>query len=89
MKRWITGRQLAQELGVSRKTVDRWRTLHGMPWHSLGPALFRYDLAEVEDWLSHLERERHRVPLSASERKQSERDQKEAERRLRARGIGV
>jgi excisionase family DNA binding protein len=46
----VTREQLAEQLGVSTDTVDRWRE-DGMPWHNWGRRLVRFRVREVTRWL--------------------------------------
>ena len=61
-ERWLSTDQVAEALGVSRRTVDRWKAA-GCPSMRIPPRLVRYSLAEVIAWL----REQERAEDDASE----------------------
>lgn len=47
---WMTRIEVAEELGVSVRTVERW-TREGMPAARWSSRLYRYRLPEVMAWL--------------------------------------
>ncbi len=47
----LTGRQVAERLGVKLRTVREWRA-RGMPCHMLTERSIRYDWSEVSDWVA-------------------------------------
>jgi excisionase family DNA binding protein len=42
--------ELAERLGVSTQTIDRWRKV-GLPFKRAGVKLIRFDFEEVTAWL--------------------------------------
>lgn len=50
MPEYLTRRQLAEHLGVSSRTVERWEK-DGCPVEKWGKRLVRYRLVRVEPWL--------------------------------------
>jgi excisionase family DNA binding protein len=53
---YITAKQLAERLGLSRQTIDSWRYQGTGPrWRKLGRVV-RYSVADVDAWLAKLGR---------------------------------
>jgi excisionase family DNA binding protein len=79
----LTREELADVLGISVTTVDRWHHQWGMPGAKLGPRFVRFDLDRVRAWLAAL----NRTPPAgetAKDRKARERNHRAAEARNRA-----
>lgn len=49
---FVTRVQLAEHLGVSMKTIERWEK-RGLPHHRWGPRIIRYRVSEAKLWLEH------------------------------------
>jgi len=47
---WVDEETIALELGVSVKTLRKWRTLRQGPPYSKFGSLVRYSLSEVREW---------------------------------------
>lgn len=48
----LTTKQLAEQLKVDRKTVERWRKKGtGPKWIKLSDQVVRYDEKDVQEWL--------------------------------------
>jgi len=56
----------AQELGVSRSTLAKWRVSRGgPPYHRCGPRIVYYYLDELEAWLLECDRRDERLKNGA------------------------
>lgn len=49
---WLVSKQVAPMLGISHRTLERWRsTGYGPPFHKPGRKIL-YSKSEVEEWLA-------------------------------------
>lgn len=58
-KKYITAIELAQFLGVSKKTVYGWAYRGLIQPKRIGPRLIRFDLREIEEWISQTKGDSH------------------------------
>lgn len=56
----ITKKQLAEKWGVSERTVDQWRSDHGLPAVKIGNVL-RFNEAEVMEWFMRFQKSKEPV----------------------------
>ena len=50
--RWVRTRQAAERIGLSPRTLERYRVVGGgPPYHKAGPRLVLYDVDELDQWL--------------------------------------
>jgi predicted DNA-binding transcriptional regulator AlpA len=61
MSELLSKKQLAERLGISEQTVDRYRK-RGMPWKRLGVKLVRFEVGAVNAWLQERE-DAHYTPV--------------------------
>lgn len=47
---WVTAEQVAQQLGIVKDTVYRWREHKGLPAHQVGRS-WKFRLSEVDAWV--------------------------------------
>lgn len=46
---WVTAEQVAQQLGILKDTVYRWRESKGLPANKVG-GLWKFQLSQVDEW---------------------------------------
>jgi excisionase family DNA binding protein len=49
-ERWLSVKEVAQYLGVSRSAIYKWIERHNLPAHKAG-RLWKFSRAEVDAWL--------------------------------------
>lgn len=62
-ERWLSGKKVAEYLGVGRSTISKWIEWLNLPAHKAG-RLPKFSKTEVDDWLPNDQATPRTLPIS-------------------------